>query len=63
MANPRRGTLARFLEDMDDRAWKPAEIEELVAPKQGIITGFAELLGEVRKIRWLALRKLEGGRR
>lgn len=61
MANPTRETLARFLEEMDGHAWEPAEIEELVAPKHGIITGFTELLGELRKIRRLALPGLYAG--
>ena len=42
-----RNTLLGIRDQLGSYAWDDSEIEELVDPKLGIITGFQELLGQL----------------
>ena len=47
---PSAETLRRILEEFPVYEWSHAEIAELVSPKQGVISGFAEILEDVRAL-------------
>ncbi len=44
-------TLARMQRDFGGHSWGEAELAELTNPQRGIITGFAELLRDLKAIR------------
>ncbi len=48
-------TLKRVNEEFPTLSWADEELEELVAPRYGLITGFQELLQEIEKLRTLDL--------
>jgi len=48
-------TLARMAEQLAAHPWGAAELDQLVAPKHGIITGFQGLLDELEELRRLDL--------
>ena len=48
-------TLIGIRDQLGSYAWKDPEIEELVDPKLGIITGFQELLDELECLRKIDL--------
>jgi hypothetical protein len=50
MKPPSKETLRRITEEFPTLPWADREIEELVAPRFGIITGFAELLDEIEAL-------------
>ncbi len=50
-----RDTLARMVEQLAAHPWGEAELDELVAPRFGIITGFQGLLTELEALRRLDL--------
>ena len=51
-----RKTLRRITEGFPTLEWPDEELEDLVSPKQGIITGFQEILEEME-----ALEKIDLG--
>jgi hypothetical protein len=46
-----KSTLSQLCEQLAAHPWHEAELEELVAPKFGIITGFRDLLDGLEKLR------------
>ena len=46
-----RQTLLGIRDQLGSYAWDDAEIDELVDPKLGIITGFQELLDQLEQLR------------
>lgn len=50
-----RQTLLGMRDQLGGYAWDDAEIDELVDPKLGIITGFQELLEQLEQLRKLDL--------
>jgi hypothetical protein len=50
-----RNTLLGIRDQLGSYAWDDSEIEELVDPKLGIITGFQELLDELESLRKIDL--------
>lgn len=48
-------TLVRMVEELATHPWSEAELDELVAPRFGIITGFQGLLTELETLRRLDL--------
>jgi len=46
-----RKTLLGIRDQLGSYAWEDAEIDELVDPKLGIITGFQELLDQLEQLR------------
>jgi hypothetical protein len=50
MRSVSRDTLKRILEEFPTVAWGEAELNELVAPSYGVITGFQHLLTEVKEL-------------
>lgn len=48
-------TLGRMVEQLATHPWSAAELDELVAPRFGIITGFQGLLTELEALRRLDL--------
>ncbi len=50
-----RQTLLGIRDQLGGYAWDDAEIDELVDPKLGIITGFQELLEQLEQLRKLDL--------
>jgi hypothetical protein len=46
-----RNTLLGIRDQLGSYAWDDSEIEELVDPKLGIITGFQELLDQLESLR------------
>ena len=54
-------TLQALVAQLDGYAWTEDELNELVAPKLGIISGFAGLLASHARIRALDLPGLESG--
>ncbi|MEM7225489.1 MAG: hypothetical protein AAF495_21105 [Pseudomonadota bacterium] len=57
---PTKETLQRMLAELDGHAWRDAELEELVEPRLGIITGLAELLEDLERLRKSDLPGLDG---
>ena len=54
--NPvKKVTLADMVDQLATHPWSEAELEELVAPRFGIITGFQGLLHELETLRHLDL--------
>lgn len=51
MSKPDTETLARMQRDFGGHPWGAAELEELVEPRRGIITGFEALLRDLEAIR------------
>ena len=47
----RKSTLMQLCEQLAAHPWHEAELEELVDPKLGIITGFRDLLDGLEKLR------------
>ena len=41
-------TLERMMKEFPSQEWSQAELEELVAPRYGIITGFQAVLEDIR---------------
>ncbi len=62
MTGPSKETLTRIIREFGCHPWDEAELQELVTPRQGIISGFADVLADHRKIRSLDLPGLEGHR-
>jgi hypothetical protein len=50
-----RQTLLGIRDQLGGYAWNDAEIDELVDPKLGIITGFQELLDQLEQLRKIDL--------
>jgi hypothetical protein len=50
-----RNTLLGIRDQLGSYAWDDSEIEELVDPKLGIITGFQELLDQLENLRKIDL--------
>ena len=50
-----RSTLSQLCEQLAAHPWPESELEELVDPKLGIITGFGDLLAELEKLRRMDL--------
>jgi hypothetical protein len=50
MKPPSKETLDRITREFPTLPWDDREIAELVAPQFGIITGFAEMLGEIEDL-------------
>ena len=48
---PDQETLARMQRDFGGHPWGEAELAELTDPQRGIITGFADLLRDLKAIR------------
>ena len=48
-------TLLRMRNQLGGHAWRDSEIEELVEPKLGIITGFQQLLEQLEALRAIDL--------
>lgn len=46
-----RSTLSQLCEELAAHPWDAAELDELVDPKLGIITGFQDLLRELERLR------------
>ena len=53
-----RQTLIGIRDQLGSYAWDDAEIEELVNPKLGIITGVQELLAQLESLRQIDLGSL-----
>jgi hypothetical protein len=51
-----RNTLLGIRDQLGSYAWDDSEIEELVDPKLGIITGFQELLDQLECLRKIDLK-------
>ncbi|MEH6579341.1 MAG: hypothetical protein V7731_19935 [Amphritea sp.] len=51
-------TLSRVLQELSCHPCGDAELEELVAPQMGIISGFQDLLTELEQLRVLQLGEL-----
>lgn len=43
-------TLRRILEQLPTAPWDDEDLEELVAPKRGVITGFEQVIADVRAL-------------
>ena len=50
-----RQTLLGIRDQLGSYAWEDAEIDELVDPKLGIITGFQDLLDQLEQLRKIDL--------
>jgi len=46
-----QGTLVNLTDQLASHSWRSEEIQELVDPKLGIITGFQDLLNELDELR------------
>ena len=46
-----KATLSRLCEQLAAHPWHESELQELVGPKLGIITGFQDLLDGLEKLR------------
>ena len=57
---PTKETLTRMMAELDGYGWRDAELEELVEPRLGIITGLAELLEDLERLRKSDLPGLDG---
>lgn len=51
----RKQTLVSMLSEMASHQWSDTELDELVDPKLGIITGFQDVLDELESLRQLDL--------
>lgn len=52
-------TLQKILAEFPTCDWNDRELGELVSPKHGVITGFQEILEEIRKIGETDLKAIE----
>lgn len=52
-------TLQRILAEFPTYDWSDKELEELVSPKYGIITGFQKMIEDVRKLIESDLKEIE----
>lgn len=55
MKKLQKQTLVGMRDQLGGYAWRDAEIDELVDPKLGIITGFQELLEQLEELRQVDL--------
>jgi len=55
MQKLQRQTLLGIRDQLGSYAWDDAEIDELVDPKLGIITGFQDLLDQLEQLRRIDL--------
>ena len=55
MKKLRKQTLMRMRDELGGYAWQDEELEELVDPRLGIITGFQSLLEELEALRHIDL--------
>lgn len=55
MQKVQKDTLTGICSQMASHSWSEAEIDELVDPKLGIITGFQDLLNELEQLRKIDL--------
>ncbi|TCN20342.1 hypothetical protein [Sinorhizobium americanum] len=55
MQNLQKETLIGICAQMASHSWSEAEINELVDPQLGIITGFQDLLNELEQLRKIDL--------
>ena len=55
MKPPRRSTLEAVRDELGALPWDDSDLEELVAPRFGIITGFADLIRRLEGLRALDL--------
>lgn len=58
MRKIQRQTLLGIRDQMGSYAWEDAEIDELVDPKLGIITGFQDLLDQLEQLRRIDLESI-----
>ena len=58
MRKIQRQTLLGIRDQMGSYAWEDAEIDELVDPKLGIITGFQDLLDQFEQLRRIDLESI-----
>ena len=52
-------TLQRILAEFPTYDWSDQELDELVSPKHGVITGFQEIIEYVRKLTEIDLKEVE----
>jgi hypothetical protein len=52
-------TLQRILAEFPTYDWSDQELDELVSPKHGVITGFQEIIENVRKLTEIDLKEVE----
>lgn len=52
-------TLQRVQTEFPTQEWSDNELEELVSPKYGIITGFQKIIEDVRKLIAMDLKEIE----
>ncbi|MFI5023147.1 MAG: hypothetical protein ACHQRJ_16060 [Alphaproteobacteria bacterium] len=45
-----KGTMRRIVEEFPAVRWPDADLDELVAPKLGVITGFQDFLNQVEAV-------------
>ena len=50
-----KSTLTQLCRQLSAHPWSDRELEELVAPKLGIITGFQDLLDDLERLREIDL--------
>jgi hypothetical protein len=50
-----KATLRRAIEELAGFSWEDADLEELVSPKFGVITGFQDLVNELDELRQIDL--------
>ena len=55
-------TLLRMRDQLGGYPWKDDELDELVDPKLGIITGFQDLLDQLEKLRRIDLEAIPPAR-
>ena len=54
-----KATLQRMQTELPTHEWSDNELEELVAPKYGIITGFQKIIEDVQKLIAMDLKEIE----
>ena len=52
-------TLQKILAEFPTYDWSDQELNELVSPKHGVITGFQEIIENVRKLTEIDLKEVE----
>ena len=54
-----KATLQNILAEFPTHDWSVQELEELVSPKYGVITGFQEIIDDIRQLADTDLKNIE----
>lgn len=54
-----KSTLQRILAELSTHDWSERELDELVSPKYGVISGFQDIIEDIRELSEIDLKETE----